>query len=256
MDENDIIEAVKKGMESAASDTRLMNFSSGGKINTEYVATVSIGQALLNSKRFRIDDEKIIFEYNTGKFLTSTVPLIKRIATGKLFSKSVLREYANTTRTGRIDIVLLGDDNGISYPKCAIEVKGNSPQKKLLLDDITRNLEYIKYTGNTGSSRLNLAVNCAFESFYNRNDIPSRFCITTNGRDEKIIEIKDKYEKYIEEIKNEIPSDVKCNIDVFSATEMLLSPSATQDEYDQLEDTLHLTLGILIKFERSLSAQV
>lgn len=120
MDENDIIEAVKKGMESAASDTRLMNFSSGGKINTEYVATVSIGQALLNSKRFRIDDEKIIFEYNTGKFLTSTVPLIKRIATGKLFSKSVLREYANTTRTGRIDIVLLGDDNGISYPKCAI----------------------------------------------------------------------------------------------------------------------------------------
>ncbi|AIK13464.1 MULTISPECIES: hypothetical protein [Pectobacterium] len=250
MDRNDIIEAVKKGMEHAAYNTRLMDFSSGGKINTEYFATVSIGQALLKSKEFRIGDEKIIFEYNTGKFLTSTVPLIKRMAIGNLFPKSVLRKHANTTRTGRIDIVLLGDNNGISYPKCAIEVKGNSPQKKLLIEDIRRNLEYIKYTGNTGSSKLNLAVNCAFESFYNCNYIPSRFCITTNGRDEKIKEIKRKYERYIEGVKNEIPSDIKYDIDVFSATEILLSPLSPQDEYEQLEDHIHLTLGVLIKFER------
>ncbi|MEH5626997.1 hypothetical protein [Citrobacter freundii] len=78
MDKDEIIAAIKQGMKAAASNTFLMNCDSGGKIETEYFATVSIGQALFNSNSFWIGNEKIIFEYNTGLFLTSTVPLIKK----------------------------------------------------------------------------------------------------------------------------------------------------------------------------------
>lgn len=250
MDNYEIITAVKDGMSNAAKITRLMNFSSGGKINTEYVATVSIGKALLDSKNFHIDDEKIIFEYDTGDFITSTVPFSKRLTPGKIFSRQILRIKANTTRKGRIDIAILGNNNGFDYPKCAIEVKGDNPNKAKLFEDLRRNIEYFNHTGNTGSSNLRLALNCAFESFHNNNSKSNRYCSTTVDRDRAIILITRKYNKYINEIKNEIPSGVQVSIDVFSATEELAKLSYTQEEYEQIEDHIHLTLGVIIKFER------
>lgn len=249
MNNSEIIDAVKQGMKNAAHDTYIMNFSSGGQINTEYVATVSIGQALLKSKTFRVDDEQIMFEYDTGQFITSTVPFSKKLTPGLMFSKHIVRIHANTSRTGRIDIVLLGNNNGMPYPMCAIEVKGNSPQKPRLIEDIRRNLEYFKHTANTGASKLGIAVNCAFESF-NRKTSKKKYCITTTERNNKISNVKNKYEKYIQEIKKEIPSGVRYDIEVFSASETLLPPQATQEDFEQLEDQIHLTLGILIKFER------
>lgn len=250
MDKNEIIDAIKNGMKKAAADTFCMNFSSGGKIETEYFATVSIGQALFNSDKFHMEDESIIFEYNTGVFLTSTVPLIKKIPTNIIFSKSLVRDHANTTRSGRIDIALLGNDNGILYPKCAIEVKGNSPSKARLFEDIRRNFEYFKYTGNTGGSKLNLAFNCAFESFDDKDCNSVRYCLTKSDRNKKIIIIKDKYEKYIKEISGDMPLGVTYDIDVFSATEELISPSDVNEGYEDQPDYIYLTLGILIKFER------
>lgn len=250
MDKYEIVAAIKQGMNNAASNTYLMNFDSGGKIETEYFATVSIGQALFNSKTFRIGDEKIIFEYNTGLFLTSTVPLIKKISTNNIFPKHIIRVCENTSRTGRIDIVLLGNNNGISYPKCAIEVKGSSPSKARLFEDIRRNFEYFKHTGNTGKSELNLAFNCAFESFDDKRYNSKKYCFTTCDRDKKIAIIKSKYEEYIREISGEIPPGVTYNIDVFSASENLISLSDIHEENEEPPEDIHLTLGVLIKFER------
>lgn len=250
MDKDEIIAAIKQGMKAAASNTFLMNCDSGGKIETEYFATVSIGQALFNSNSFWIGNEKIIFEYNTGLFLTSTVPLIKKIPINNIFPKQVIRSFANTTRTGRIDIVLLGNNNGISYPKCAIEVKGNSPSKTRLLEDVRRNFEYFKHSGNTGESKLNLAFNCAFESFDDKKYNTNKYCFTTDDKNRKVTAIKIKYENYIREISCEIPSGVIYHVDVFSASEILTSPSDTHMDNEEPPDDIHLTLGVLIKFER------
>lgn len=249
MDSTQIIEAVKTGMSNAAKETRLMNFSSGGKINTEYVATVSIGLALRHSKDFLLDDEKIIFEYSTAHFITSTLPILKRLPSGNIFSKIITRIHANTSRKGRIDIAFLGNNNGFEYPKCAIEVKGDDPTKARLHADIRRNIEYFNHSGNTGVSSLRLALNCAFETFDN-NSNSKKSCFTTAEKVKRVIEIRAKYTARIQEIINEIPAGISWSIDVFSASEELAEPFYTQEEYAQIEDHIHLTLGVIIKLER------
>ncbi len=87
MNNMDIVKAVKDGMKKSADATYLMDFRSGAKINTEYVATVSIGLSLLEIKSFRHGDYKVIFEYHTNKFINATVPLSKRSDPQKIFSK-------------------------------------------------------------------------------------------------------------------------------------------------------------------------
>lgn len=165
MNNIDIVSAVKAGMKKSASVTYLMNFSSGGKINTEYVATVSIGLSLVDSDFFCYDDDKIIFEYPTGKFISATIPILKRLEPNEMFSRSIIRKNANTTRSGRIDIAILDSKSCFDRPRCAIEVKGDNPAKGLLIADIKRNLEYFKHTGPTGTSNLELALNCSFYSY-------------------------------------------------------------------------------------------
>lgn len=248
MNNVDIINAVQTGMKKSASVTYLMNFSSGGKINTEYVATVSIGLALVESDCFYYDDEKVIFEYPTGSFINATVPISKKSEPNKIFSKHIVRENINTTRAGRIDIAILDSKSYFDKPKCAIEVKGDNPAKKLLFSDIRRNLEYFKHVGPTGKSDFNLALNCSFQS-YNVQSQRS-YCITTEHEKRKISSTKIKYQEYINELQDEIPDGISVKIDVFTATSFLLEPNATQDEYESHMDNLHLTLGIIIIFER------
>ncbi|HCR4003181.1 TPA: hypothetical protein OOF53_003612 [Morganella morganii] len=250
MNNNEIINAVKCGMKIAAREIYYMDFSSGGKVSTEYFATVSIGKRLFSDKKFNIGDNKIIFEYDTRRFITATVPLIKKIQPNNMFTRSLIRSHANTNRGGRIDIAIIGNKNGVDYPICAIEVKGDNPTKKRLIDDIRRNLEYFKHTDTTGKSDLRIAFNCAFESFSSDSKIKKRFCITTTDRNNKIKIVKQKYRKYINEIANEIPKNIDVSIDVFSSSEILVDPYSSQDEYEALEDSIHLTLGVMIIFQQ------
>ena len=250
MNNMDIVEAVKVGMKKSASVTYLMNFSSGRQINIEYVATVSIGLSLVESESFCYDDDKIIFEYHTDKFINATVPLSRRLEPNNIFSRHIVRENVNTTRSGRIDIAILDGRSCFDRPKCAIEVKGDEPAKNLLISDIRRNLEYFKHTGPTGASTLELALNCSFHS-YNVSTKKS-YCITTQHKEDRIRKLKRKYKKYINELKEEIPDDISVKIDVFTATSFLLAPDADPDEYELHMDNLHLTLGVIVIFERKL----
>ncbi|GCK26045.1 hypothetical protein [Escherichia coli] len=95
MNNMDIVKAVKDGMKKSADATYLMDFRSGAKINTEYVATVSIGLSLLEIKSFRHGDYKVIFEYHTNKFINATVPLSKRSDPQK-YSQKKLSEKTQT----------------------------------------------------------------------------------------------------------------------------------------------------------------
>lgn len=66
-----------------------------------------------------------------------------------------------------------------------LKLKETTPQKKRLIDDIRRNLEYFKHTDITGKSDLRIAFNCAFESFSSDSKIKKRFYITTIDGDKK-----------------------------------------------------------------------
>ncbi|MCV8926860.1 hypothetical protein ACVTM6_24225 [Escherichia coli] len=65
-----------------------------------------------------------------------------------------------------------------------------------------------------------------------------------------IRKLKNKYKKYISELNEEIPDDISVTIDVFTAAEHLLPPDADQYEYESHIDDLHLTLGVMVIFER------
>lgn len=250
MNNMDIVEAVKIGMKKSASVTYLMDFSSGGKINIEYVATVAIGQSLVKSESFFHDDDKILFECHTDEFINATVPVSIPLEPNNILSSRIVRKNVNTTRSGRIDIAIFDCRPCFKRAKCAIEVKGDNPAKNLLISDIRRNLEYFKHTGSTGESTLELALNCSFHSY--NVSTKKNYCITTNHKEDRIKKLKIKYKKYINELKNEIPSDISVEIDVFTATSFLLAPEADQHEYELHMDNLHLTLGVIVIFERSL----
>ena len=245
MNNEEIINAVKLGMCNAATCMHLMNFNSGGKITTEYVATVSIGQSLLYSKEFKYDDHELNFEYNTGAFITSTVPLLKKIRDNNSILKIIKRIKANTFRTGRIDVALLCNKNGINYPICAIEVKGDSPAKKLFIKDIMRNVEYLKHKDNTGNSMLNLTINCAFESYSNTEDGNDNY-ISETEKNIKIKHVEKKYKKYIAEISNKIPENISTEIDVFSVSQLLASTGINEEQYEEIQDRIHLSIGVMI----------
>lgn len=234
MNNIDIIESVKIGMQKSAKMVKLMNFTSGGKITTEYVATISIGLSLAESKNFIYDDEKIIFEYSTRHFISATIPLIKRLESYTPFSKSIIRKTAETKRPGRIDLAILERKSGIDISKCAIEVKGDKPAKRLLLSDIRRQFEYFKHSGPTGNSNLGLALNCSFES-YNKQ-LGRNYCITLKDEKRRVEATRRKYQRYIKEFSDEIPEEVSARIEIFTATKFLLETGASQEEYDWNED--------------------
>lgn len=193
MNNEHIMTAVRNGMESASKDARMMNLYSGAKLYVEYLATVSIGQALVRSKHFNYGDQEIHFEYSTKKFLTSTVPLIKKSQPlpGHVFGKHILRKLSNTTRNGRIDIALMStNNNGCSFPLCAIEVKGNNPSKNLLVKDLKRNLECMVHSGVTGNSNLKLTLSCSFYSY-----VRDPNCVTEAHEEIFREKVKDIYEK-------------------------------------------------------------
>lgn len=66
----------------------------------------------------------------------------------------------------------------------------------------------------------------------------------------KIKIIEQKYNKYINEIASEIPENINVSINVFSSSEILADPQSSQDEYEAIEDSIHLTLGVMIVFQR------
>lgn len=254
MNSNDIIASVKQGMIESAKVTHYMNYESGGTINTEYVATVSIGSALIKSNAFNHGDDKVIFEYSTKKFISSTVPFSKKENTGKFFPRTIVRKFSDTSRPGRIDIAVLGNNNGFDYPKCAIEVKGNNPSKSRFLEDIKRNIEYFLHTDKTGISCLKLSLNCSFESFNRKLDdrgkVRGTYAITHKDKIDYMKKIDALYQSYVSEATSGLPSSISKKIEVFSATETLVSPNATQEEFENIEDDIHLTLAVLVILER------
>lgn len=253
MEKNDIIAAVMDGMKKSANVAHFMNFESGGMITTEYLATVTIGSALVDSGAFERGDDKVIFECSTKKFLSSTVPFSKKYYKGEKLIKTIVRKIFDTSRPGRIDIAVMGNDSGFEYPKCAIEVKGNKPAKALFIEDVKRNIEYFFHVDQTGVSRLELALNCSFESF-NRElgkygKVVRSYAITFEDKKKYISETRITYGKYVSEALKGI-NGINSTIDVFSASEKLASSNTTQEEFLNIEDDIHLTLAILVVLER------
>ncbi|GBO51462.1 hypothetical protein F6Q06_22555 [Pectobacterium parmentieri] len=239
-----IINNIKYGMKCAAHDMYSMNIDSGAVMNTEYLLTVNIAQALVRDHGALNSNNSIYLEYSTEKFLSACPPTIKREKpkNGCFFGVSKVRKIVDTSRSGRIDIAIMRNDNGNNVALCAIEVKGNTPSRNLVLSDLERNLEYLTHENDTGKSRLQLAVSCSCECFFRH-----KYVVRDKDEKKKLSSIIKKYQNYIKEI--EIPDFIKTNVDVFTIKKNLLDDNATNEEYDLNQDDLHLVIGILITFE-------
>ncbi|MFW5393269.1 hypothetical protein V1951_18470 [Yersinia sp. 2544 StPb PI] len=248
MTHTEIIMSVRSGMESAAKDAISMNLYSGAKIGVEYLATVSIGQALVRSKTYRRGDHELHFEYSTKKFISSTVPLIKKMPPlrGHIFSRSIVRKLSNTTRNGRIDIALLNKNMGVEFPLCAIEVKGDNPSKKLLINDLKRNLECMIYSAETGRSGLDLTLSCSFFSYVNNS-----YCVKEEHEKQYVENVKEIFDSKISCFRKTIPSDISLNVEVFTLSKILAPDNADQEDFERIEDEIHLSLGVIVYLERN-----
>lgn len=244
----EIIISVKKGMKSAAEDAISMNLYSGAKIGVEYLATVSVGQALVRSKSFRRGDHELHFEYSTKKFISSTVPLIKKTTPlpGHIFARSIVRKLSNTTRNGRIDIALLNKYMGMEFPLCAIEMKGDNPSKKLLIDDLQRNLECMVYSAETGKSALNLTLSCSFFCY-----VKEAYCVKEEHEKQYVENVRDIFESKIAGFRKTVPSDISLNVEVFTLSKILAPDNADEHDFYLIEDEIHLSLGVIIYLERN-----
>ncbi|UUE46359.1 hypothetical protein [Pectobacterium aroidearum] len=204
MSTSSIISNIKCGMKNAAYDMYSMNIDSGAVMNIEYLLTVNIAQALVRKFGGLNSNNSIYLEYSTEKFLSACPPTIKREKPkeGYLFGVSKVRKIVDTSRSGRIDIAIMRNYNGNNVALCAIEVKGNTPSKNLVLSDLKRNLEYLIHEDDTGKSRLQLAVSCSCECFFRH-----KYVVTDKDEQKKLSSITKKYQNYIKEI--EIPDFIK-----------------------------------------------
>ena len=253
MNHKEIINSVKKGMILAAKDSILMNLYSGAKIGIEYLATVSIGQQLVNNEAWNCGEHELHFEYSTKKFISSTVPLIKKMPRlpGQVFSRSIVRKLSNTTRNGRVDIALLQNRGGVNFPLCAIEVKGNNPTKKLLVNDLKRNLECMVYSAETGSSTLDLTLSCSFFSY-----VRDTYCVKEQHEAEYSKKVRNIFEKKISVFRKTVPSNISLTVEVFTLSKLLAPNNAKQFEFSSIEDELHLSLGVIIYLKRNYNPSV
>ncbi len=250
---DNVLKSVKDGMKNASSISQLLNFTNGGIIKTEYIATVKIGEELIKNEISQLHDYKIIFECPTKKFIRSLHEPFKSKNPYSRTIKTIFRNnLANSIRNGRVDIAILSNKGLFDRGVCAIEVKGNAPSKRSLELDILRNVEFINHTDSTSESSMAIGICCAFESF-NHDSLKKKkeHLVAINRCDEKrlISSTSSKYENIVGVILNSI-DNIKYKIDVFTTTSDLLDNGETQEDYESNQDNLHLTLGIMITLEK------
>jgi len=103
----------------------------------------------------------------------------------------VVRTKNDVDRSGKIDLAVYEDANGIEVSVCAIEFKGFDPAKDKIVDDLLRNAEYFLVTPPTDSSVIQFTVFAAFHQY--------RGVWGQEKECKNIEKVRKRYEKYIKE---------------------------------------------------------
>ena len=241
----DIKEKVKKAMLQACNDVLEFTDKADKKINAEYLFTVNVAKSVKELNSQPGDPYKIYLEKNTKHFAKDCLkpyipgsPLVKG-------SSTFLKSTPKIDRNGRIDVAIYADipDDGYfgEQPLCAIELKGFSPKRNLVISDLKRNLEYFRVSGNTGDSVLNFAL---FASFIKYKKFENDDRISSNE-----IKAKSLYQNYLSELGN--IDDIDVIIETFTVRKDTTGKVYDYLEYSEIDTkSKHHFIGIMICFKR------
>ncbi|CAG0984712.1 hypothetical protein ANAEL_01952 [Anaerolineales bacterium] len=245
MHSSNIQQKVKEAMVGACEDMLTFTDDPSRKFNAEYLFTVNVAKAITRLNCSHADPYKLFLELSTKKF---TRDCLRPLVLGhplKRGSTVFRRGTPKINRNGRIDIAVYVDEpnrnNFGAQPLCAIELKAFNPQRKFVLYDLMRNIEYFRIAGNTGSSVLNFSLFAALHSFLRPADEKQ---VQNNE-----FQVKKQYEKWILDLDN--TDDVNVNIDVFTVSKELLGRVVDEGECQILDtDACHHFVGVIICFSK------
>lgn len=191
-----ILEKIEQAMKSVCRQTELFTDAIAEPIAAEYLFTVEVAKAIAELNAPAGDPYIIRVERDAKIFAMDCLKPIARNKQGKFGGKMILRRsQPGVDRKGRIDVTVYTEKFNSGYgshqPLCAIEVKGFNPAKKLVLEDLSRNLCFLNATGETGDSVLDFTLFAAFHS-YKPTD--------SSGAHNRELALKRKYQRYLEQL--------------------------------------------------------
>ncbi|MQR00985.1 hypothetical protein [Glaciimonas soli] len=241
-----IIEAIKTGMKRACQAMHSFTDEPALAFNAEYLFTVNTANAIDEHNYVPAHAYEIRIEQSTKKFARDCLlpfkfghPLVR----GSTKRRSKVPPKID--RNGRIDIAVYHDSPKSGYfgrqPLCAIELKGFDPARKLVMDDLRRNLEFMRLEGDTGASVLGFVVFAALHETPVPQNLHEAFV--------KEVEVKKKYQRWLAGLGQR--SDVVESVETFGVS---WEPDGTIKEevceYVLDTSTRHHFVGAIVTFSR------
>jgi hypothetical protein len=235
-----IQEKVREAMLGACNDMHEFIGSPSKRIDTEYLFTVNVAKAISKLNDYPADPYRIFLEKGTKEFARDCLNPVVFGHSLKRGSTIFRKEKPNSRRNGRIDVAVYKNgyfDDG--RPLCAIELKAFNPPRKLVIDDLKRNLEYFRISGVTGNGALEFAIFAAFHAFTKHEDERQVQC---NER-----ETKKRYEKWLSELGR--TDDVSIDIETFTVSKELLGEVVNEVDHQVLDTSVrHHFVGVIVRF--------
>lgn len=246
----EIREKIKDAMVQSCND--MLSFTDGPslKFNSEYLFTVNVAKKISRLNGPEADPYKIYLEKATKVFAKDCLVPVTFGQPMKRGSTIFRRHAPKIKRNGRVDVVVYIDvpNNGYlgAQPLCAIEVKGFNPQRKHVLDDLKRNLEFHRVEGPTGKSVLEFSCFAALHSFRNVKDEAQVKKDSLN--------VQTKYRKWLSEVGT--LDDIDCEIETFTVSKDLVGRVLNEGEYLALDvNSKHHFVGVIVTFKSRISNQ-
>lgn len=230
-------------MRSACDDILGFTDEPARKFTAEYLLTVNVAKAISDLNGPPGDPYKIFIEKDAVHFAQDCLRPVRFGHPQKqrrLIRRS--RIPPKIVRPGRIDIVVYSDGkNGYLGPQpvCAIEVKGFNPARTLVLEDLRRNLQFLRVEGATGRSELAFTVLAALHAYRrHRTD-------THIERNEE--RAKKLHQRWMAQLGN--IEDVHTTIETFTVRKEKVGRVLDEGEYTVLDaEAAHHFVGAIVCF--------
>ncbi len=208
-------------------------------IDAEYLLTVNVAKEIARLNNYIGVPYKIYLEKPTRKFASDCVPLMGRLPVSNFLGyRSTLRKSKNTTRNGKIDVVVYRDGVSFRKPVCAIELKGFNPRREVVLQDLKRNGEYFSLSCVSGSSQISFSVFAALHSF--------RKTHTTGSVKKDLQTLQAKYNGWLSKLGSS--RNYKNNIRAFTISKSLADEQAIPPDEEFSEFESHHFVGVMVTF--------
>lgn len=230
-------------MNQAYADTLNFTDDPAARFGAEYLFTVNVAKEIGKLNGPDADPYQIYIEASVNKVARDCLPLVKR-GNPMVRGSSILRKGVPfMERKGRVDIAVYTDvmpfkSNG-NTPFCIIELKSFNPNRKLIIKDLKRNLEFLNLSGPTGKSFVEVGLFSAVHSVPPKND-----GIRLDRQENKI---KQNYNRLISEIG--CLNGIETDIQMFTLSKDVEGRIQCDiDEYYIDTDSKHLFIGVIVIF--------